>query len=112
MLLAVNQSLRRVLSQQSDVVEDYATLVSSLGHLGRRDGVQAAIDKYNAITVGAGFDPLTVQEMGWWWYGDMFNYDDTYRADCKRDCVSRVFPRCVRRLDPRPILLGRAAGGP
>ena len=24
-------------------------------------------------------DPLTVQEMGWWWYGDMFNYDDAYR---------------------------------
>lgn len=72
-------TLRRVLSQQSDVTADYATLISSLGHLGRRDGVQAAIDKYNTLSVGAGWDPLTVQELGWWWYDDMFNYDDTYR---------------------------------
>ena len=73
-------TIERVLSQQSDVTEDYATLVSSLGHLGRSEGVQAAIDKYNAISVPAGFDPLTVQEMGWWWYGDTFNYDDAYRV--------------------------------
>jgi rhodanese-related sulfurtransferase len=73
-------TLRRVLSQESDVEEDYATLVSSLGHLGRHDGVQDAIDKFNAISTASGFDQLTVQEMGWWWYGDMFSYDDTYRA--------------------------------
>jgi rhodanese-related sulfurtransferase len=24
-------------------------------------------------------DPLTVQEAAWWWYGDMFEYDDSYR---------------------------------
>ena len=24
-------------------------------------------------------DPLTVQEYNWWWYGDIFNYDDDYR---------------------------------
>jgi TolB-like protein/rhodanese-related sulfurtransferase/tetratricopeptide (TPR) repeat protein len=73
-------TFKRVLSQQSDVAEDYATLVSSLGHLGRREGVQDAIDKYNALAPKFGYDPLTVQEMGWWWYDDMFNYDDTYRA--------------------------------
>jgi adenylate cyclase len=73
-------TLRRVLSQQSDVVEDYATLVSSLGHLGRRDGVQDAIDKYNALAPKEGYDQLTVQEMGWWWYDDMFNYYDAYRT--------------------------------
>jgi TolB-like protein/Flp pilus assembly protein TadD/rhodanese-related sulfurtransferase len=73
-------TLRRVLTQQSDVAEDYATLVSSLGHLGRHEGVQEAIDKYNAITTQFGYDPLTVQEMGWWWYDDTFNYDDNYRA--------------------------------
>jgi TolB-like protein/class 3 adenylate cyclase/rhodanese-related sulfurtransferase/Flp pilus assembly protein TadD len=74
------ETLRRVLSQQSDVQEDYATLVSALGHLGRRDGVQDAIDQYNAIAPKDGTDPLTVQEMGWWWYDDMFNYDDAYRS--------------------------------
>ena len=24
-------------------------------------------------------DPLTVQEANWWWYGDLFNYDEDYR---------------------------------
>src|SRR5262249_28341414 len=73
-------TIRRVLVQQSDVVADYAMLASSLGHLGRHEEVQAAIDKYNAIQARFDFDPLTVQEMGWWWYDDMFNYDDTYRV--------------------------------
>jgi TolB-like protein/rhodanese-related sulfurtransferase len=72
-------TLGRVLIQQSDVVEDYATLVSGFGHLGRQDGVQDAIDKYNALAPKAGNDRLTVQEMGWWWYGDMFSYDEGYR---------------------------------
>src|SRR5262249_15922760 len=72
-------TLRRVLSQQSDVVEDYATLISCLGHLGRRDGVQDALDKYNALAPKAGYNQLTVQDMGWWWYDDMFNYYDAYR---------------------------------
>jgi tetratricopeptide (TPR) repeat protein len=72
-------TLRRVLSQQSDVVEDYATLVSSFGHLGLRDGVQDAIDKYNALASKGGYNQLSVQEMGWWWCDDMFNYNDAYR---------------------------------
>jgi Flp pilus assembly protein TadD len=49
-------ALQRVVSQQSDVVEDYATMISCLGHLGRSDGVKSAIDKYNAIAVPAGND--------------------------------------------------------
>src|SRR5262249_26308305 len=73
-------TLARVLTQQSDVAEDYATLVSSLGHRGGREGVQDAIDKHDAITTKFGYDPLTVEEMGWWWYDDMFNFDDSYRA--------------------------------
>ena len=31
------------------------------------------------MTVPAGFDPLTVQEAGWWWYGDMSDYHRQYR---------------------------------
>jgi rhodanese-related sulfurtransferase len=73
-------TLKRVLSQQSDVAEDYATLVSSLGHLGRREGVQDAIDRYNAIAPKSGYERLTVQEMEFWWYDDMFNYYDKYRV--------------------------------
>ena len=31
------------------------------------------------MMVPIGFDPLTVQESGWWWYGDMFDYHREYR---------------------------------
>jgi TolB-like protein/DNA-binding SARP family transcriptional activator/rhodanese-related sulfurtransferase len=72
-------TLERVVAPQpSDEEEDYATLAASLGHLGRSDGVQAAVDKFNEISVPAGFDPLTVQEMGWWWYGDVYDYNKVY----------------------------------
>jgi adenylate cyclase len=73
------ETLERVVSQQSDVTDDYATLVASYGHLGRNDDAPAKIEKYNAIAVAALFDTLTVQEFGWWWSGDIFGYDDSYR---------------------------------
>lgn len=74
------ETLERVVSQQSDVPEDYATLASSFGHLGRNEEVPAMIGKYNTLAVPAGFDPITVQEIAWWWwYGDIFDYDDVYR---------------------------------
>ena len=47
-------TLKRVLSQQSDVAVDFATLVSSLGHLGRREGVQDAIYSYIAFAPNSG----------------------------------------------------------
>jgi len=72
------ETLQRVVSQESDVVEDYATLASSFGHLGRNDQVPAMVEKYNELAIPRGFDPLTVQELGWWWYGVVFNYDATY----------------------------------
>jgi TolB-like protein/class 3 adenylate cyclase/rhodanese-related sulfurtransferase/tetratricopeptide (TPR) repeat protein len=74
---AVN-TLKRVMEQESDVLADYATLVSSLGHLGRTDGVKAAIDKYNEIALPSAYDPLTVQESAWDWYGIAFNYHRPY----------------------------------
>jgi adenylate cyclase len=76
---AAIDKLQRVISQQPDLSEDYATLVSALGNLGRSEGVTDTIEKYNALTVPSGFDPLTVQETGWWWYGDMFYYHKQYR---------------------------------
>lgn len=76
---AVN-TLKRVMEQESAVHADYATLVSSLGHLGRTDGVEAAIAKYNEIALSAAYDPLTVQESAWDWYGIAFNYHRPYIA--------------------------------
>ena len=73
-------TLQRVVKQQSDAIEDYATLASSFGYTGRLDEVPAMIEKYNELAVPNGYDPLTVQELGWWWYGDIFNYDEGYRA--------------------------------
>jgi rhodanese-related sulfurtransferase/Flp pilus assembly protein TadD len=72
-------TLHRLTSLPSPLAEDYATLVSAYGHVGRREGIGATIEKFNALTVPAGFDPLTVQEMGWWWYGDMSDYHRPYR---------------------------------
>ena len=74
------ETLQRVVSQGSDVIEDYATLAASFGYLGQIEQVPDVIQKYNEIAVPSGMDPMTVQEMGWYWYGIMFNYDDTYRA--------------------------------
>ena len=75
---AVN-TLHRLISLPSPLAEDYATLVSAYGHVGQRDGISAAIEKYNALTVPVGFDPLTVQESSWWWYGDLYDYHREYR---------------------------------
>jgi adenylate cyclase len=72
-------TLHRLVALPSPLSEDYATLVSAYGHAGRTDGVGPATEKYNALTVPAGFDPLTVQEVGWWWYGDMSDYHRPYR---------------------------------
>jgi rhodanese-related sulfurtransferase len=72
-------TLERVVSRQSDVGEDYATLLSSYGHLGQFDDAPATIENYNSIAVPAFYDSLTVQEMGWWWYGDTFDYHPAYR---------------------------------
>jgi tetratricopeptide (TPR) repeat protein/rhodanese-related sulfurtransferase len=73
------ETLARLLDLQPDNGDDYATLVASLGHLGRTDGVAEAIARFDEITIAAGFSPMTVQEQGgWWWYGDVFDYDQAY----------------------------------
>jgi rhodanese-related sulfurtransferase/tetratricopeptide (TPR) repeat protein len=72
-------TITEVVNRGSDVIGDYATLIASLGHLGRTAGVREAIAKYDELAVPSMMDPLTVQEANWWWYGDLFNFDDAYR---------------------------------
>lgn len=71
-------TLKRVVEQESDVHTDYAMLVSSLGHLGSTDGLQTAVDRYNELALAAAYDPLTVQESAWDWYGVAFHYYRPY----------------------------------
>jgi len=72
-------TLERLLALQPEV-DDYITLIASLGHLGRKSGVPEAIKTFNELVVAAGYNTITVQMYGgWWWYGDLFNYDPAYR---------------------------------
>jgi len=73
-------TITEVVNRQSDEPSDFATLIACLGQLGRTAGVQEAIAKFNEIAVPNFFDPLTVQERNWWWYGDTFSRDDGYRT--------------------------------
>ena len=71
-------TLERLLALKTDVADDYITLIASLGHLGRNS--REAIKTHNELTAAAGLNSITVQyNGGWWWYGDMFNYDPAYR---------------------------------
>ncbi len=73
-------TVERLLAMKTDVPDDYVTLIASLGHLGRRSGVPEAIKTFNELAVAAGYNSITVQMFGgWWWYGDIFNYDPAYR---------------------------------
>ena len=76
-------TLERLIALQPEV-DDYITLIASLGHLGRREGVAEAISTFNEQVVAAGYNSITVQMYGgWWWYGDLFNYDPEYRDRLK-----------------------------
>ena len=76
-------TLERLIALQPEV-DDYITLIASLGHLGRREGVAEAISTFNEQVVAAGYNSITVQMYGgWWWYGDLFNYDPEYRERLK-----------------------------
>ena len=73
-------TLERLLPLKTDVPDDYTTLIASLGHLGRKNGIPEAIKTFNELSVAAGYNTITVQMFGgWWWYGDIFNYDPQYR---------------------------------
>ena len=73
-------TLERLVALKTDVPDDYTTLIASLGHLGSVSGIPEAIRTFNELAVSAGYNTMTVQMYGgWWWYGDIFNYDPAYR---------------------------------
>ena len=73
-------TVERVLALQSDVADDYITLIASFGYLGRNSDIPEAIKTFNKLSVSAGYNTITVQMFGgWWWYGDIFNYYPAYR---------------------------------
>ena len=77
-------TLERLVALKTDNPDDYATLIASLGHLGRKSGIPEAIKAFNELSVAAGYNTITVQMSGvWWWYGDIFNYDLAYRDRLK-----------------------------
>ena len=69
-----------MIAEKSDVLADYATLISSYGHLGRTDRIQTLIDKYNKLAESYLSETLTVQESAFDWYGSMFSYHRPYVA--------------------------------
>ncbi|MEK1929234.1 MAG: rhodanese-like domain-containing protein, partial [Pararhizobium sp.] len=72
------KTFERVMEKKSDVLADYATLISSYGHLGRIEGIQPLIDKYNKLARSSLSETLTVQESGFDWYGNVLNYHRPY----------------------------------
>ena len=73
------ETMERVVARQSeDNVYDHATLAAIYGHLGRIEDAKAAVQKYNEIYGKNFYTPMTVQEIGWWWYADMFDYEEDY----------------------------------
>lgn len=71
-------NFERVMAKKSDVLADYTTLISSYGHLGRTEGAQALVDKYNKLAESSLCDPLTIQESAFDWYGSAFAYYRPY----------------------------------
>jgi rhodanese-related sulfurtransferase len=71
--------IERALNRQPDNDQHYVTLAIIYGHLGRLEDARAAVSKYNAIATNGSWASLTVQEVGYWWYGNIFDYDEAYR---------------------------------
>jgi TolB-like protein/tetratricopeptide (TPR) repeat protein len=72
-------ALERVVNWQRDVIDDFATLASAYGHLGQVEDAHSAIKGYNRLAAKIDYTPINVQEIGFWWYGDIFDYDHAYR---------------------------------
>lgn len=69
--------VERAVNRQPDLSQHYVTLAAIYGHLGRTKDLDAVIEKISELW--AGWPPLTVQEVAFWWYGNIFEYDEVYR---------------------------------
>ena len=69
--------VERAVNRQPKLGQHYVTLAVIYGHLGRTKDAEAVVQKYNEMDVR--FPPLTVQDVGFWWYGNIFEYDEVYR---------------------------------
>ncbi len=59
---------------------DFVSLAVAYGFLEHLKDARAAVDNYQKLQLEHGYStPLTVQETDKWWYGDMFDYDQTYK---------------------------------
>jgi len=59
---------------------DFVSLAVAYGYLERLKDASATVDNYHKLYLELGYStPLTVQETDKWWYGDMFDYDKTYK---------------------------------
>ncbi|MBZ7922270.1 tetratricopeptide repeat protein [Ensifer adhaerens] len=73
-------AFERVIGKRSDLLGDYATLISAYGQLGRTGDIQGLTDQYNKLAASSLGDPLTVQESAYDWYGSAFSYHRPYIA--------------------------------
>ena len=81
--------MERVLSQDSENPRDYVTLVSAYGHLGRLAEAEATRAGYDKAMASVGYTPMSVHEMGLWWYSDMFSYHSAY-AEALKDGLRKA----------------------
>jgi TolB-like protein/class 3 adenylate cyclase/rhodanese-related sulfurtransferase len=72
--------IERVLNREPSREQDLVTLTAIYGHLGRIKDARATVEKYNLMAAKGGWAALTVQEAAFWWYGQIFEYDEIYRA--------------------------------
>lgn len=71
--------VERAVSRQPGRPQDYKTLAIIYGHLGRAQEAGGAVKKYDEMATKGGWAQMTVQEVGYWWYGQIFSYDEIYR---------------------------------
>jgi TolB-like protein/class 3 adenylate cyclase/rhodanese-related sulfurtransferase/thioredoxin-like negative regulator of GroEL len=67
--------VERAVNRQPDLGQNYLTLAVIYGYLGRTKDAQTAVKKYSEMEARS----LTVQNVGLWWYGNIFQYDEAYR---------------------------------
>jgi TolB-like protein/class 3 adenylate cyclase/rhodanese-related sulfurtransferase/Flp pilus assembly protein TadD len=80
--------IERAVGRQPKLSQHYLTLAVIYGHLGRIEDAQSAAKKYTEPEAR----PLTVQNAGLWWYGNIFQYDEAYRERLREGLRKAGFP--------------------